>query len=61
MAGARFGGDSCVGDAECAVFEHAGSEEGRKRTGHLCIFGLWIYRLGVGEGLKRLVCAKTVS
>lgn len=37
MAGAGFGGDAGVGDAECAGFEDFGAEVGCEGSGGACV------------------------
>lgn len=54
VAGARFSRYSCVGDAEGAVFEDAGAQEGGEGAGDE-IRGVGGVRFG--EGLEGFICS----
>lgn len=58
VAGAGFSGHACVRDAEGAVFEDAGAQEGREGAGNeVCV----VLGVGLGEGVEGFVCAETIA
>ena len=58
MTGAGLCGDPGMRDAEGAVFQDSGTQEGRKGPGSQVVFG---FGVGFGERLKSFVGAQAIT